>query len=233
MTNPTPAPNELGSRPACAERDGAAAGEKPGGQRGQGAHVCWGPIPVCPHGQVSRITAVSVGQGAKSQAETPPKLGIAGGTAEPSLVQIRNGAHMQGTSFGPSLPAGNSPAASQRSRLMGSGCFPRRARPDIPGRPHLPPASPFLGPLSSRFPAGPTPAGHRWGTDTADTPNSSSSPQKHRPVPGWGTGESSTQQLLLGWDRSTPRSQRSPAWVGKPSWALSSFIWRLVALTLP
>lgn len=132
MTNPTPAPNELGSRPACTERDGAAAGEKPGGQRGQGAHVCWGPVPVCPHGQDPRITAVSVGQGAKSQAETPPKLGIAGGTAEPSLVQIRNGAHMQGTSFGPSLPAGNSPAASQRSRLMGSGCWEVAVFPEEP-----------------------------------------------------------------------------------------------------
>lgn len=192
-----------------------------------------GTRPSVSPGQNPRITAVSVGHGAKSQAETPPGFGIAGGTAEPSLVQTQNGAHTQGTSFVPSLPARNSPVASQRTRLMGSGCFPRRAHPDIPGRPHLPPASPFSGPPSSRFPAGPTPAGRRWGTDTADTPSSSSSPQKHRPVPGWGTGESSTQQLLLGWDRSTPWSQRSPAWVGNPSWALMSFIWRLVALTLP
>lgn len=172
----------------------------------------WGHIPACPHGQDPRMTAVLVGHRAKSQAETPPGLGMAGGTAEPSLVQTRNGAHAQGTSFGPLRLPGIPPAASQQTQLMGSGSFPRRARPDIPGRPHLPPASPFPGPPSSRFPAGPTPARHRWRTDAANTPSSSSSPRKHQPVPGWGTAESSTQQLLVGWDRSTPRSRGSPAW---------------------
>lgn len=172
MANPTPAPNELGSHPACAKRDRAAAREKPAGiavgspsQEGSG---CWGTIRGYPQAWDPRIMAVLVGHGAKSQAETPSMgLSTAGGMTEPSLAQTQNGARAQGISFSVPLPTGNPVTASQRMQLMGSGCFPRKAHRDIPGRPHVLLTSQDLHPSS--FPAGPTPAQYRWRTDAAST----------------------------------------------------------------
>lgn len=54
-----------------------------------------------------------------------------------------------------------SPPAAQRMQLMGSGCFPLKTRPSVPGKPPLPPLSRFLGPSSSQFLPAPSPARHR------------------------------------------------------------------------
>lgn len=83
-----------------------------------------------------------------------------------------------------------------------------------------------------------------WGPDR-HPPSSSSCPPKHQPVSGRCSAEPRIQQLLMwgpgqgGWgETGAPHEAKGPQpghamHAGNPSWAVSSFIWRPVALILP
>lgn len=97
-----------------------------------------GHIPGCPQAQ-NPGTAATLGQNSRQEFSLSPPC-----------------AHPK--SF--TLLQSESPPASQRMQLMESGCFPLKARPNIPGRPRLPPLYQFLGP-PSKFLPGLSPAQQR------------------------------------------------------------------------
>ena len=182
MINPTPAPNELGSWPARTKRHRAAARTTPGPQAartaGTGRPRVLGTRPGVPPSTGPQDSSHAGGvTEQRGRQECSPR----GSAWLRVLLQPQNGGRAQGKSFGLSPPAGKAPHRFQRPRLMGSGCFPRKAHPSIPGRPRLLPASPAPGPAAGRVPAARSPARRRRSTGAGGC--GASAPPTHKPAP--------------------------------------------------